>query len=173
MVDGGMMGIDMKVLLWWVAILKQQVTKIPQMIKAGKLHVKLYCKKIWREPSVLNLWPPGCRGMVAMKKLRVLSIQPKFQFEVLEISHAQWNSTFRLHSRDVSHHAFGHCSCKQDTKEQYWGQQFCQMVQPTEMTRLVNVDHLQSWSRIFRSDQTEMVRSIRCTNQNFCFLIYI
>ena len=52
------------------------------------------------------------------------------------------------------------------------GQQFCQMerdisVPPTEMTRLVKVDHLQSWSRIFRSDQTEMVRSIWCTNRNF------
>ena len=33
-------------------------------------------------------------------------------------------------------------------------------VRPTEMTRPVTVDHLQSWSRIFRSDQTEMVRSI-------------
>ena len=38
---------------------------------------------------------------------------------------------------------------------------------PTEMTRLVTVDHLQSWSRIFRSDQTEMVRSIWCTNRNY------
>ena len=33
-------------------------------------------------------------------------------------------------------------------------------VRPTEMTRPVTVDHLQSWSRIFRSDQTEMIRSI-------------
>ena len=61
--------------------------------------------------------------------------------------------------------AFGYCSCKQGTKERYWGQQFCQMerdisVRPTEMTRPVKVDHLQSWSRIFRSDQTEMVCSI-------------
>ena len=32
-------------------------------------------------------------------------------------------------------------------------------VRPTEMTRTVTVDHLQSWS-LFRSDQTEMVRSI-------------
>ena len=43
------------------------------------------------------------------------------------------------------------CSCKQDTKEQYWGQRFWQMernisVRPTEMTRPVTVDHLQSWS---------------------------
>ena len=63
-------------------------------------------------------------------------------------------------------------SCKQDRKERYWGQQFWQMerdisVRPTEMTRPVTVDHLQSWSRIFRSDQTEMVRSIWCTNRNF------
>ena len=56
-------------------------------------------------------------------------------------------------------------SCKQDRKARYWGQQFWQMerdisVRPTEMTRPVTVDHPQSWSRIFRSDQTEMVRSI-------------
>ena len=31
----------------------------------------------------------------------------------------------------------------------------------------VTVGHLQSWSRIFRSNQTEMVRSIWWTNQNF------
>ena len=64
------------------------------------------------------------------------------------------------------------CSCKQDTKERYWGQQFWQMerhisVRPTEMIRPVSVDHLQSWSRIFRSDQTEMVRSIWWTNRDF------
>ena len=52
-------------------------------------------------------------------------------------------------------------------KEQYWGQQFCQMerdisVRPTEMSGPVTVDHLQSWS-----DQAEMVRSIWCTNRNY------
>ena len=41
------------------------------------------------------------------------------------------------------------CSCKQDTKERYWGQQFWQMerdisVWVTKMTRPVTVDHLQS-----------------------------
>ena len=46
---------------------------------------------------------------------------------------------------------FGYCSCKQDTKERYWGQQFCQMerdisVQPTEMSGQVKVDHFQRWS---------------------------
>ena len=56
----------------------------------------------------------------------------------------------------VSHRAFRYCSCKQDTKERYWGKQCCQMeknisVRPTEITRPVKVDHLQSWSRIFRS----------------------
>ena len=71
-----------------------------------------------------------------------------------------------VHSGSTTRHrALGYCSCKQDTKERYWGQQFCQMernisVQPTEMTRPVKEDHLESWSRIFRSDQTEMVRSI-------------
>ena len=94
-----------------------------------------------------------------------LSIQQKFRFEIQEILRVQWNGSFRLHRPDPSHRALGYCSCKQDTKEWYWGQQFCQMerdisVRPTEMTRPVKEDHLQSWSRIFRSDQTEMVRSI-------------
>ena len=67
---------------------------------------------------------------------------------------------------------FIYCSCKQETKEQYWEQQFRQKerdtsVQLTEMTRPVKEDHLQSWSRIFQSDQTEWVCSIWCSNQNF------
>ena len=52
---------------------------------------------------------------------RKLYIQQKFQFEISEISCAQWNGTFRLHRPDPSHRAFGYCSYKQDTKEQYWG----------------------------------------------------
>ena len=67
------------------------------------------------------------------------------------------------------------CSCNQDTKEQYWGQQFWQMerdisVRPIEMTGPFKVDHLHRWSRIFRSDQTEMVRSIWWTKRNFRIL---
>ena len=60
---------------------------------------------------------------------------------------------------------FNYCSCKQDKKKQHWGLQFSQMerdilVWPTEETRVVKVDYLQSWSQIFWSDQTEMVCSI-------------
>ena len=100
----------------------------------------------------------------------VFGYHGRFPFNISEIS--QWNDTFRLHRPDPSHRTFGYCSCKQDTKERYWGQQFCQMerdisVRLTEMTRPVKVDHLQSWSRIFRSDQTEMVCSICCTNHKF------
>jgi len=51
----------------------------------------------------------------------------KSQFEISEISRAQWTGTFRLLRPDPSHRAFGYCSCKQDTKERYCGQQFCQM----------------------------------------------
>ena len=84
----------------------------------------------------------------------------------------QWNSTFWLHRPDTNHLTLGYCSCKHDTKEQYWGQELCQMernisVRPTEMTRPVKEDHLQSWSWIFRSDQTKMVRSIWCSNGNY------
>ena len=105
-------------------------------------------------------------------KPRALSIQQKFRFEFSEIPRPQWNGTFRLHRRDPSLRAFGYCSCKQDTKERYWGQQFCQTetdisVRPTEMTRLVKEDYLQTWSWIFRSDQTEMLRSIWYTNRTF------
>ena len=61
---------------------------------------------------------------------------------------------------------------KQDTKERYWGQQLWQMekhisVRPTEITRPVTVHHLQSWSRIFQSDQTEMDRFIWWTEPKF------
>ena len=99
-------------------------------------------------------------------------INKNLRFEISEIPRSQWNGTFRLHKLVPSHRAFGYCSCKQNTKERYWGQQFCQMerdisVRRTDMTRLVKEDHLQSWFRIFRSDQTEIVLSIKCTNQNF------
>ena len=72
----------------------------------------------------------------------------------------------------ASHRAFGYCSCKLDTKKRFWGQHFCRMerdisVRPTEMTRPVKEDHLQRWSWIYPSDQTEMIRSIWCTNRNF------
>lgn len=32
---------------------------------------------------------------------------------------------------DPSHREFGYCSCKQETKERYWGQQFGQMERGT------------------------------------------
>ena len=61
---------------------------------------------------------------------------------ISEIPCAQWNGTFRLHTPDPNHHTFGYCSRKQDSKERFWGHQFCQMeknisVRPTEMTRPV------------------------------------
>ena len=64
-----------------------------------------------------------------------------------EITCAQWNGTLRWHRTDPSHRALDHCSCGQDTKEQYWGQKFCQMerdisVRPTEITGMVKVDRI-------------------------------
>ena len=108
-------------------------------------------------------------------ELGALSIQQKFRFEISEISRAQWNGTFRLHRPDPSHRAFGHFSCKLDTKQWYEGQQFCQMerdfsVGSTEMARSVKVDHLQRRSQIFRSDRTETVRSNLISNRNFGIL---
>ena len=58
-----------------------------------------------------------------------LSIQQKFPFKISEIPPAEWNGTFWLHRPNPSHQAFGYCSCKRDTKEGLWGQQFCQMEQ--------------------------------------------
>ena len=92
-----------------------------------------------------------------------LSTRQKFWFEISEIPHAQWNSTFRFHRTDPGHRTFGYCSCKQDTKERYWGQQFCQMERdvsirptdrPTEMSAPLSNKR---WSQIFRSDWTEMI----------------
>ena len=60
-------------------------------------------------------------------KERVLSINKKFGFEILEIPGAQWNSIFWFHRPKPRYCAFGYCTCFQDTKEQFLGQQFCQM----------------------------------------------
>ena len=81
----------------------------------------------------------------------------------------------------------------QNTKQRYWGQQFCQMerdisVQPTKVTRLLKEVHLQSWFQIFQLDQIKMVLSIKkyllkfmefwvewkapLTTSFFCWLIY-
>ena len=69
----------------------------------------------------------GIEDFAAKGGFGVLSIQKKFQFETLDIPHTQWHGTFRLHRPDPSHCAFGYCSCNQDIKERYWGQQFCRM----------------------------------------------
>ena len=111
-------------------------------------------------------------------KTWALSIRQKFRFEISKIPRAQWNATFRLHRPDPSHRAFGYCSCKQNSKELYWGQQFCQMerdisVRPTEMTRPVKVDHLIRWSQIFRSDRTEMVLSVWFLTKNSGILSWV
>ena len=83
-------------------------------------------------------------GQLCLSNPRALFIQQKFRFEISKISQAQWNDAFHSHRPDPSHRAFGYCSFKQDTKERYWGQQFCQMerdisVRPTKMTRPIKV----------------------------------
>ena len=37
------------------------------------------------------------------------------------------NTLFRLHRPDPSHRTFSYCSRKKETKDRYWGQQYCQM----------------------------------------------
>ena len=62
---------------------------------------------------------PQCHGVFHSTK----SLLWKF-----ENSTAKWNGSFRFHRSVPSHRVFAYCSCcKQDTKERYWGQQFCQM----------------------------------------------
>ena len=46
------------------------------------------------------------------------------RFKSSDIPRAQWNGAFRLHSPEPNHLAFGFCSCKQNTKERCWVQQF-------------------------------------------------
>ena len=132
--------------------------------KSAKNGSLIYCKPT---KIIILTFKNSCSPVkpIILSTPQALSIQQKFRFEISEIPRAQWSGTFRLHRPYPSHRAFGYCSCKQDTKERYWEEQFCQMerdisVRPTEMTRPVKVDLLQSWSRIFRSNQTEMARSI-------------
>ena len=78
-----------------------------------------------------------CRRVWPSQTFWALSIQFMFRFEISEIPCAQWNGTFWLHRPNPSHCVFGYCSCKEDTKEWYWGQQVCQMerdisVRPTD-----------------------------------------
>ena len=70
-----------------------------------------------------------CRKVWPSQTFWALSIQFMFRFEISEIPCAQWNGTFWLHRPNPSHCVFGYCSCKEDTKEWYWGQQVCQMEQ--------------------------------------------
>ena len=83
-------------------------------------------------------------GTLCLSSPRALSIRQKFLFEISENLRARWKDTFQLHRPDPSHCSFVYCSFKQDTKERYWGRQFCQMerdisVRLTEMTRPVKV----------------------------------
>ena len=50
---------------------------------------------------------------------------------------------FLLLKPDPTHRTFGYCSCKQDSKEEYWGQQFCQMERDVRSDRR----KLPDWSK--------------------------
>ena len=60
-----------------------------------------------------------------------------FNLLTLNITTKPWQKKYQRFIGNPSHRAFGYCSCKQDSKERHWGQQFCQMerdisVRPTE-----------------------------------------
>ena len=78
--------------------------------------------------TYLKLVLQKLKGPAALElsRSRAFSIQQKFQFEILEIPCAKWNGIFWLHRLSPSHCMFGYFSCKQNTKEQYLVQQFCQ-----------------------------------------------
>ena len=70
----------------------------------------------------------------------------KFRFEIQFRKFHVPNGTIlwlRLHRPYPSHRAFGYCSCKQDTKERYGGQQFGQMKRNISFLP-VKVDHAPS-----------------------------
>ena len=80
-------------------------------------------------------------------------------------SASQWNGTFRLHRPNPSHRAFGYCSFKQDTKERYWRQQFCEMkrdvsVWPTEMTGPVTGHRFTGGPKHSGQTDPKLIRSI-------------
>ena len=105
---------------------------------------------------------------VWLEKRRALSIQQKFRFEISEIPRALSSCTDPTQA--TAHLVIVLVSRIQnsgtrDNNFVKWKRDIS--VPLTEMTRPVKVDNLQSWSRIFRSNQTQMVRSIWCTNQNF------
>ena len=123
-----------------------------------------------------RIWPKWVQlNMAWFSRSRVFN-KGRFRFPVWRnfgnSTYTQWNGTFRLHRPEPSNHAFGYCSCKQDTKTAVlrttiWQMERVISSRPTEITRPVKVEHLQSWSRVFRSDQTEMVCSNWCTNRQF------
>ena len=66
------------------------------------------------------------------------SLQQKFQFEI-----SMPNGTVHSGCTDPAQATACYCSCKQDTKERYWEQQFCQMERDISVRPKKN---LQSWS---------------------------
>ena len=126
-----------------------------QSTRPNVLSVSKMAKCVALHPGTISkgskLWP------------RALSIQQKLRFEISEIPRAHWNGTFRLHRPNSSHRAFFYCSFKQDTKEQYWGQQFCHMKRdisfffPTEMTGPVTPN----WNGTFHLISYRNIRNFR------------
>ena len=78
----------------------------------------------------------------------------------------------RLHRPDPSHRAFSYCSCKKYTKVRYWGD-LRETIWSNGKGHFVPTDQNDQTGQSgpctfkFRSNQTEMVHSIGCTNRNF------
>ena len=94
----------------------------------------------------------------------VFGYHGRFPFNISEIS--QWNDTFRCTDPTQATARLVIVLVSRIQKSGTGDNNFVKWKgtfrsdRPTEMTRPVKVDHLQSWSRIFGLDQTKMVRSI-------------
>ena len=125
-----------------------------------------------------------CRMFFFMYQLTGASIQQKKnRLEISEIPRAQWNvhSGWTDPTQAIGTLDMVIVIVRRIQKSGTGDNNFVNSVRPIEITGPVKVDHFRSWSRILRSDQTKMVRSIWCTNRNFrnfglngmCPIVYI
>ena len=138
-------------------------------------------RKIGR-PVKIAFWPflftifslhvafiPGCMLMFKVGKGTspgvLNSLQQKFRFDISLIPHApmEWCTPVAQTQPKPQHvNVLVSRIQKSSTRDNNfvrWSSRDI-LVWPTKMTRPVKVDYLESWSRIFRSDQTEMDHSI-------------
>ena len=101
------------------------------------------CKLLPSPVNDISLYVNSCQRLPC--SLRVQNVVESLQMVTLCAFHSTKNPVWNFGNSTCLMGRYipvGYCSCKQDTKEQYWGQHFSQMervisVRPTEMTRPV------------------------------------